>query len=57
VLRTLLPKKPIAAAGASEAREVRAILEAAVKPQVRLQLGSLLHDVGRSARITMPMST
>lgn len=38
--------------GRSTEAEVRAILAEAVKPSARLQLGSLLQDIGRSARLT-----
>ncbi len=38
--------------GRSTEAEVRAILEAAVKPQGRLRLGALLQDVGKKARLT-----
>jgi len=38
--------------GHSTEAEVRAILEAAVKPQGRLKLGSWLADVGRKVQLT-----
>jgi plasmid stability protein len=38
--------------GRSTEAEVRAILEDAVKPEGRIQLGSLLVDIGRQAGIT-----
>lgn len=38
--------------GRSTEAEVRAILEAAVKPQGRMKLGSLLADIGRQAKLT-----
>ncbi len=38
--------------GRSTEAEVRIILEDAVKPQGRLKLGALLHDIGRQARLT-----
>lgn len=38
--------------GRSTEAEVRAILEEAVKPAARLKLGSLLHDIGRNAKLT-----
>ncbi|MBI4998885.1 MAG: Arc family DNA-binding protein [Rhodocyclales bacterium] len=38
--------------GRSTEAEVRDILEAAVKPEGRVKLGSLLADLGRRARLT-----
>ncbi|OED39022.1 plasmid stabilization protein [Chromatiales bacterium (ex Bugula neritina AB1)] len=38
--------------GCSTEAEVRAILAAAVKPQERLRLGSLLADIGRQTQLT-----
>lgn len=38
--------------GRSTEAEVRAILEEAVKPEGRTKLGSLLADIGHSARLT-----
>lgn len=38
--------------GRSTEAEVREILEAAVKPQERVKLGSLLADIGREAGLT-----
>lgn len=38
--------------GHSTEAEVRAILEAAVKPQGRMKLGSWLADVGRKVQLT-----
>jgi antitoxin FitA len=38
--------------GRSTEAEVRSILEAAVKPEGRVKLGSLLADIGRDARLT-----
>lgn len=38
--------------GRSTEAEVRAILETAVKPPERVQLGSLLNEIGRKARLT-----
>lgn len=39
-------------AGRSTEAEVRAILEATVKPLERVKLGTLLYELGRSAGIT-----
>lgn len=38
--------------GRSTEAEVRGILEAAVKPEGRLKLGSLLAEIGREAHLT-----
>lgn len=38
--------------GQSMEAEVRAILEAAISPQGRVKLGSLLADIGRQARLS-----
>lgn len=38
--------------GRSTEAEVREILEAAVKPEGRVKLGSLLADIGRRAKLT-----
>lgn len=38
--------------GRSAEAEVRAILEAAVRPEGRIQLGTLLAGIGRDARLT-----
>lgn len=38
--------------GRSTEAEVRDILEAAVKPEGRIKLGSLLADLGRRAKLT-----
>lgn len=38
--------------GRSTEAEVREILEAAVKPEGRVKLGSLLHEIGRRAKLT-----
>lgn len=38
--------------GRSTEAEVREILEAAVKPEGRVKLGSLLHEIGRQAELT-----
>ena len=38
--------------GRSTEAEVRAILEKAVKPEGRIQLGSLMAEIGRRARLT-----
>lgn len=38
--------------GRSAEAEVREILEAAVKPEGRVKLGSLLADIGRRAKLT-----
>jgi plasmid stability protein len=38
--------------GRSTEAEVRAILESAVKPEGRVQLGTLMHEIARKAGIT-----
>lgn len=38
--------------GRSTEAEIREILEAAVKPQGRVKLGSLLADIGRKVKLT-----
>jgi len=38
--------------GRSAEAEIREILEAAVKPQGRVKLGSLLAEIGRKAKLT-----
>lgn len=38
--------------GRSTEAEVREILAAAVKPEGRVKLGSLLHEIGRRAKVT-----
>jgi plasmid stability protein len=38
--------------GRSAEAEIREILEAAVKPEGRVKLGSVLADIGRRARLT-----
>ncbi len=38
--------------GCSTEAEVRAILEASVKPEGRIKLGSMLAEIGRQAKLT-----